>query len=127
MGQRAVAEATRKEYNIKKFSHSTVSRSFKGLEESRKAGLEQRFGEEMPECGKNLPNHVNAAIKPEAKKAGSPNPAKQFPTTKETAKRRKEMAIFLQEILNTPEKGNIETASREFVENWHKKTRRLLL
>jgi len=127
MGQRAAAEATRTAFNLKKFSHSTVSRSFRAFEESRKRGLELRFGEEFKVCSEEIPDLVVvAAVKPEVKRSDSPRAARRFPTVIETAERRKAMAEFLCDILDIP-KCNIESTSRQFVEKWYKKNRRLLL
>jgi len=127
MGQRSAAEATRKEFELEKFSHSTLSRSFRSFEESRLRALELSFGEEFKICGEENPCLVDRAVKPEAKKDNVANCARRFPTVIETTERRKKMTEFLSDIINSLQKVNIEAASRQFSEKWHKKNRRLLL
>jgi len=129
MGQRGVAEATRKQFKLGKgkFSHSTVSRSFRAFEESRRQGLENRYGEELKIGGAMTGVLIGAAIKSAAKKDEEHETARRFPKTAETSARRREMAVFLEKFLCLAEKMKIEAASRQFVENWQKRTGRLLL
>ena len=129
MGQRGVAEATRKQFKLGKgkFSHSTVSRSYRAFEESRKQALEHRYGEEFEAGGSAAGNLVGAAIKNDTKKGEAQGTTRRFPKTTETSARRREMAVFLQGLLCHTEKMKIEAASRQFVEKWHKKTGRLLI
>lgn len=135
MGQRAVAEATRKEFELKKFSHSTLSRSFRTFEESRIRALELSFVEEFKICNEENPCLVGRAEKPEVKKDNGANCARRFPTVIETTERRKKMTEFLSDIIKSLQKENIEAIqkenieaiSRQFLEKWHKKYRRLLL
>jgi len=130
MGQRAVAEATRAEFGLETFSHSTVSRTFRALEQSRELALERRFGDEVKPGVAEAPNLVVAAAKREAKEDGpaaTAATAKRFPTVKETAGRREAMRRHLRDIHYGSKTADIETASLGFVEKWHKKTGRLLL
>jgi len=127
MGQRAAAEATRTEFGLEKFSHSTVSRSFRALENSRKESLTQRFGEEAVVCGIVGQQFVAAAVKAGRNCDKAPDTPGRFPSVADTAKRRCEMANFLRELIHGCQKKNIEAASRRYVEKWNKKTRRLLL
>jgi hypothetical protein len=127
MGQRAVAEATRKEFELEKFSHSTLSRSFRSFEEIQVRTLELSFGEEFKISDEESPCLVSRAVKPEVKKDSVSNSAKRFPTVIETTERRKKMSEFLSDIIKNVQKQNIEAISRQFSEKWHKKTRWLLL
>jgi len=141
IGQRGAAESTRDKFHLEKFSHSTVSRSFRAFEQSRKQGLEQRFGKELKVFGTKIENLVTAAVQlnrvaekedKKAEKDEASNNARCFPTAADTSVRRKEMALFLKEFLTAMYDGhaeavNIEAAARHFVENIYKKTRRLLL
>jgi len=127
IGQRAAAKATRAEFNLEKFSHSTVSRSFRDLEARHKQELERRFGEELNICGIVNANLVAAGVKSEAKGREAPNAARRFPTAADTGRRREGVAVFLRGFLDACEKVNIEAAARLFVESWNKKARRLLL
>ena len=128
IGQRGAAQATRDEFNLKHFSHSTVSRSFKSFEQTQKQSLEHRFGEEVKVCGISIPNHAYAAENAKIKSDEVPDTVKRFPYAADTTMRRQKMAVFLQEFLCCAKKEeNIEAASRQFVESWHKKTNQLLL
>ena len=130
MGQRGAAEATRKKFNLDTFSHSTVSRSFKTFEQDREMAMERRFGEELKPCDTGTPEFIEAAAKvgkASAVKDGVAPCAGNFPSVNDTLARRKEMAGFFREFLCDEGKWNIEATGRQFAENWHKKTRRLLL
>jgi len=127
MGQRAAAKATCDEFNLEKFSHSTVSRSFRGLEARHKQELERRFGEELTLCGAVNASLVAAGAKSEPKGREAQNTAGRFPTVADTARRREGMAAFLRGFLDDCKKASIEAAARLFVESWNKKARRLLL
>ena len=127
MGQRAVAEATRARFGLEKFSHSTVSRSFRDLEARREQELRGKFGEELKASGIGGANLVAATAKVEMKRRETPNAAGRFPTVADTARRREGMAAFLRGFLDDCKKANIEAAARLFVESWNKKARRLLL
>jgi len=127
MGQRAAAKATRAEFGLEKFSHSTVSRSFRAFENSRKQGLAQRFGEEVGEGGTVRQHLVVAAVKGGRGQGEAPETKGRFPSLISTSKRRDEMEGFLLEFLRDCKKMNIEASSRRYVEKWNKKTGRLLL
>jgi hypothetical protein len=127
MGQRAAAKAARAKFKLEKFSHSTVSRSFRALEQSRKQSLEHRFGEEIVTGNAERPQIVGAAAKNEVKSEKATKTGRLFPAVMETGGRRKEMAAFLREYLNACKDVNIEIASRRFIEGWHKRNRRLIL
>lgn len=124
MGQRAAAKATRAEFGLEKFSHSTVSRSFRAFEQSRKQGLAQRFGEEVGDGGTVRQHLVAAAVKGQDEASETKG---RFPSLNSTSKRRDEMEGFLLEFLRDCKKMNIEASSRRYVEKWNKKTGRLLL
>jgi hypothetical protein len=126
--QRKAAEATRAKFKLEKFSHSTVSRSFKTLEQTQKEALEGRFGEELkpPNHSQNLPL-VSKQTTSGVKKENQQTIEKCFPTVKETACRRKEMLGFLRDFIFASKKGSIEAATCQFVKYWHEKTQRLLL
>jgi hypothetical protein len=127
IGQRGVAKATRAKFKLKKFSHSTVSRSYRTLEQKQKQAYESRFGEEFKVSDSEsltiATTNVTVNVKPEETTLSR----KRFPSVFDTAMRRKEMVEFLQEYLYDLEYGNIEVASCQFVEYWHKKTQQLLL
>ena len=127
LGQRGAAKATRTEFGLAKFSHSTVSRSFKSFEQARKKALESRFGEELKPCCPQSPMPIGVVTNSDAKNDEAAHTLKRFPSVMDTAERRKEMAVFLQRFLSASKEGDIETAGRQFVKYWHKKTQRLLL
>jgi len=127
MGQRGAAAATRKEFNLKKFSHSTVSRSFKALEARREQELKRRFGDELKVSGKGNAHLVAAAEKRVFKRRETTDTTRRFPTAADTCRRREGMAVFLRDFLDACKKASIEAAARLFVESWNKKARRLLL
>ena len=138
IGQRGAAEATRAKFDLKTFSHSTVCRSFKSFEQARELALGKRFGEEMKAGGAGSPLFVlpdrqaggrqtGAAANAGAKKAEAPHPAWRFPSANDTAARRKGMAKFFPKYPCDAKAGGIETISRRFVEDWHKKSGVLLI
>ena len=127
MGQRAAAKATCAEFGLEKFSHSTLSRSFAALEQSREQGLALRFGEVFRIAETETLYLVSAAAKSMTKRGEKPAPTKRFPSAADTAVRRGGMAVFLREYFHALKEVNIGHASRRFVENWNKKVRRLLL
>jgi len=127
IGQRGAAEATRKKFRLEKFSHSTVSRSFRAIEESRKQCLNHKFGKEIKPCSPEWTLLVTAAKKSQHRESDTLDANRRFPSIQDTGKRRKRMAAFLWAYFRACEKCGLETASRQFVEGWHKKARRLLL
>jgi len=134
-GQRGAAEATREKFNLKTFSHSTVGRSFSSFEESRKAALGSRFGEEAGNSGTEGLIMVSAALKPiieddeEARpeRRKKPHSARRFPSVSDTAERREAMSGFLPKFPNGAKTADIEAAGGQFAKSWHEETRRLLL
>jgi hypothetical protein len=135
IGQRGAAEATRVKFKLEKFSHSTVSRSFKAFEQAREQELERRFGEEAKAAeagspglaGAGSPDLAGAASSGGAGTGEAPGAAGRFPSVARTAARRKEMAFFFQGYCRALEGDGIEAASRGFVKGWYAKTNRLLL
>jgi len=127
MGQRAVAEATRTEFGLEKFSHSTVSRSFRAFEHSRKESLALRFGDEIKSSGAESRHFISAAAKGVRNRGEAPGSAGRFPSATDTATRRDELSGFFQELLRDRQELNIESASLRFIKKWNKTVRRLLL
>jgi len=133
IGQRGVAKATRAQFKLEKFSHSTVSRSFRTLERTFKQDLERRFGEEVKIAGAGsigldgTIGLVDAAVKTIMDSADVPDTLQRFPSVTDTAGRRKAMADFFHECFCVAEEAKHEAASWQFVKNWHIKTKRLLL
>ena len=127
MGQRGVAEATRIKFKLDTFSHSTVSRSFRSFEQAHKQSLENKYGEEVKASGAGSPKLVGAAAKACANPEEGAHPDKRFPAAGDTAARREEMAKFFPKFPCDTKTGSIEAISRQFVENWHKKSVVLLI
>jgi len=134
MGQRGAAEATRAKFDLKTFSHSTVCRSFKSFEQTRELALGKRFGEAVKGGGAGAPLFVmpagrraGPAAKADANKPGAPRPAGRFPSSADTAERCGRMSKFFPKYPCDAKTGDIESISRRFAENWHKKGGRLLL
>jgi hypothetical protein len=122
-----VAEATRKKFKLATFSHSTVSRSFRTIEQSQKMAEESQSVSEIGDCVSELPMLVGAAAKADAAKDEASHREERFPTVNDTLVRREEMSVFLPKFTFGTKRGNIELTGCQFVENWHKKTGRLLL
>ena len=55
------------------------------------------------------------------------HPENRFPKVNDTLFRREEMSVFLPKFTLGTKRENIELTGCQFVENWHKKTGRLLL
>jgi len=129
MGQRGAANATRSEFRLEKFSHSTVSRSFKALERSQKQCLERRFGAEGKANSGETPTIVATAARRGNEKSDGVGvgTATRFPVANDTIGRREAMSEFLREIPSGAKGADMEAASRLFAEKWHEKTKRLLL
>ena len=139
VGQRGAAEVTRLKFNLKTFSHTTVGRSFKSFEESQEVALEKRFGEEIkingadglviikatPEITDVETSDTKANLCSDIAK--TQHSKRCFPSTADTAERRKILASFLPKFCKDAKRVDIETAGCRFVEDWHKKTRRFLL
>jgi hypothetical protein len=109
MSQRVVAKATRKAFNLKKFSHSTVCRTFKAIEETIKKAAEVN--------GRPLPARIDGATL---------NDRKKFPSIIDTAERRKTVSIFLKSMYKKDTDG-IEEISLKIVIKWYDRYMRLLI
>ena len=127
IGQRGAAEATRAKYELETFSHSTVCRSFKSFEQARLLALGKRFGEELEAGGSGPPLFVGPSAKSGADKTGALRPAGRFPSASDTAARREGMAKFFPDYPCNAKIGDIESISRRFAENWHKKSMVMLI
>jgi hypothetical protein len=127
LGQRGAARKTREKFKLEKFSHSTVSRTFRALEEAQKQALERRFGEEIKPRGDEALSLVNAAATAIRESNEAPQAAKRIPPVEDTATRRKAVSVFLRRFLYDQKTGDVEAAGRQFVKPWHEKARRLLL
>jgi hypothetical protein len=127
MGQRDAAKATQEKFKLKTFSHSTVCRSFKTLEHMQKKALERRFGKEFQPHG-NIGHTTN--IKPVimcAEIHSAPHTIRRFPSVKDTAERRAEIAVFLQTFHNAVKESKLESSAKLFVKHTFGNTIRLLL
>ena len=134
IGQRGAAEATREKYGLETFSHSTVCRSFKSFEQARELALGKRFGEEIKAGGAGAPLFAMPAgvqsgpsEKAGTGKAAAPQTVSRFPSLADTAERRERMSKFFPKYHCDVKIGDIESISRRFAENWHKKNRVLLI
>jgi hypothetical protein len=135
VGQRGAAEVTRIKFDLKTFSHSTVSRSFKSFENTRKMALGNRFGKEVEinEAGDLvivMPAPQEAIKGDEYVRtytSEKPQSERRFPSVSDTAERRKEMTGFLPKFKDDAKLASIEAVGRQFVLNWHERYRRLLL
>jgi len=134
VGQRGAAAATREKFNLRTFSHSTVSRSFKSFEKSRKAALEKKYGEEIIIGATEEKVIISVAAKGASIKGAArtvaekkPHTRKRFPTAGDTAERRKAMAGFLPKFQKGAKRIDIEAAGCQFAKDWNEKNRRLLL
>ena len=105
MGQREAAEKTRKKFNLEKFSHTTLGRSFKALEKSVNEIIEQ-----------------DKAVIPEIRAD-----IKRFPTVHDTFNRRKKLAAFLGDLYEKDNISQIDIQTRKIVKSWYDKHKRLLL
>lgn len=110
IGQRAVAAATRKEFGLSGFSHSTVCRTFKTL------GLSVSKAAEMTPTAQ--PADKNNAIQD---KQG------RFPSVTDTASRRAAMSEFIRDMAGGSGTDDILGISRTIVSKWYDKHRRLLI
>ena len=129
ISQRGAAEATRAKFGLEKFSHSTVCRSFKSFEQAREFALAKRFGEEIKYGGAGAPLLVMPTGRQPspAEKGGAPYPAGRIPSVADTAERRERMSKFFPKYPFNAKIGDIESISRRFAENWHKKCMVLLI
>ena len=125
--QRWAAEDTRIKFELETFSHTTLGRAFKSLDEFQKRSLERRFGR-----GVKFSNGVVEPSSLDSKTidGGEANPPKgirSFPSVDDTAARRKIVLKFLHPFCETAKKASAEAAGREFVNCFYDKTRQLLL
>ena len=133
LGQRGAAEATRIKFNLETFSHSTVCRSFKSLEDAQRLSLGNRFGEEVknfevihiissaPKISVTINKSENSDIDINLHKN------RCFPSVTDTADRRKVLCGFLPKYKKNAKIIEIEAAGCQFVKNWHEISGRLLL
>ena len=126
-GQRWVAEATRAKFNLNTFSHTTLCRAFKSIEESQKKALEKRFGSEFKAYTDECPPPASNTKNRTDDEQKAPDGKRRFPSIEDTAERRKAMNKFLLSFHNAAEEGDINTVACEFVKNWYEKTKQLLL
>jgi hypothetical protein len=135
IGQRGAAQAARAKFNLKTFSHSTVSRSFRSFEQAWKVALENRFGQEVRISDAEGLTIVSAAPKSVVKddeEACSEadvevHSERRFPSVADTARRREVMFGFLPKFANSVKTVDIEAVGRLFAKDWHKNYLRLLL
>jgi len=126
IGQRAVAKATRLKFELKKFAHTTVGRSFKALEQSRQRALKSRFGDELKASAEETPL-PSSAIENIVDNTQEKQENRRFPSVLEIAARRRAMAKFLQKFHNSIKKVGLKAAVQSLVKYWYRKTKRLLL
>jgi hypothetical protein len=135
VGQRGAAEVTRIKFDLKTFSHSTVGRSFKSFEYTRKMALGNRYGKEVEINGAGDLVVVMPAPKEAIKcdeyvrtdTSEKSQSERRFPSVSDTAERRKEVSEFLPKFQNDAKLAIIEAVGRQFVMNWHERYQRLLL
>ena len=135
IGQRGAATATRAKFRLHKFSHSTVSRSFKTFGDAQATVLKKRFGEEIKVSGSESLIIVACAPKPAvdaqtASNSDAVDEAKsknRFPSVSDTAGRRTVIANFLPQLSNIAKTAEIEAVVCQFAKEWHEISGRLLL
>ena len=120
MGLRAAAEATRKEYGLKCFSHSTICRTLQALEQS---ALKDAAAENPYVCASGTQPVGGGDAAPDEAAPKTP----RFPSAADTAGRRMRVAKFLMEMGGGAEAGGTACLCREIVRRWHDRHRRLLL
>jgi len=122
MGQRGVAKATREKFGLSKFSHSTLCRTFKALENAiAKASAPSENNGSDTACERQDKSEIDAASsKPEA-------PKRIFPSAADTAERRREMAAFIKSTLEGNKTEDIIEISRIIVKYWYDKYKRLII
>jgi hypothetical protein len=129
--QRNVAEKTREKFGLGKFSHSTLCRTFKVLEESIKKALGDRFGDEH-KTGTEMLNDGDTG-KLDAPSGNRKTSCEEevgkrrFPTVEDTYNRRKRMCAYLSSFTARLKNLGVGIASKVIVEHWHMKTKRLLI
>jgi hypothetical protein len=111
MSQRDAAAATRKEFDLPKFSHSTLCRTLKALEESVSKA-------------ENGPTQISEAEPADKTPCGQ---KRRFPSVSDTASRRKAILPFFNSIPGVSEASSADAASLIIVKYWYEKHRRLLI
>ena len=125
MSQRAVAKATREKFDLPKFSHSTVCRTFKAMEASIKeasaaAHCAQGSDGEAPAALASGENDAPAQDKKIGRK-------RVFPSAADTAVRRAAMLAFIKSIAGNYETADAVDLSRKIVKYWYDKYKRLII
>ena len=122
IGQRSAAESTRKEFGLPTFSHSTLCRTFKRLEETIR---------KYEECAETCQDNGDTATQQNgdedcASLKTLKNNVRRFPSVIDTADRRKAMSSFIQSMADGAA-GDINEISLKIVIKWYVRHRRLLL
>jgi len=126
MSQRAVAKATREEFGLQKFSHSTLCRTFKALEESleKTKAAPAPYGSIPPAQPAGQTGGEQAAIKKTGAKSGN---ELAFPSLNDTIKRREAMSAFISGIVGSCEAALAIEFSSTIIKHWHATYGRLLI
>jgi hypothetical protein len=112
-GQRWAANETRKKFKLETFSHSTISRSFRLIEQMHKQLLERKYGMELTASGANEPLPERQAENPVAGE-------NTFLSVSDTANRRIVVAAFLSVIIKAIKmRENIEDACVRYAKEWY--------
>jgi hypothetical protein len=117
MGQRAAAAETREKFGLKTFSHTTLGRMLRALDESIKTAAR---GKDI-DNGKGDNNTIGVEV------AAGEQKKRHFPTKAETYARRERIASFLSVLRGKKNAEDIYEASREIVTAWYDEHRRLLI
>ena len=126
MSQRAVAKATREKFDLPKFSHSTVCRTFKAMEVSIKEASEAAHCAPQGGDGEAPAALANS-------ESDAPAPDKQidrkrvFPSAADTAMRRAAMLAFIKSIAGDYETAGAAELSRKIVKYWYDKYKSLII
>jgi len=130
MGQRAAAEKTRAKFGLKYFSHSTVCRTSKDIENSYRKALEARYGKRAEPCGHKA-QEASAGALPQvgggAARHQEAGRMRRFPSVEDTSERRGILTVFLRGFKRLFEKKGVGYAGRLFLKCWHKRTNCLLI
>ena len=137
LGQRGVAETTRIEFGLETFSHSTLCRTFKDLEESLKNSLRKNFGEEFKwdsddivHCDDDI-SEIKSTVSDEGDLVDGteqqPTNSRRFPSVEDTAARRTKMSKILRGFHKYIKKGKVDIVGQNFVKAWYDRTKRLLI
>jgi hypothetical protein len=118
MGQREAAETTRIKFGLKTFSHSTLCRTFKDLEQS----LEKRFGKRI-----ETQSEETATVDEGVERTDATTTKRQFPSVMDTAERRMIIRKFLCEFRDTIKEGDIAVAGCNVIRCWYDVTKQLLI